>query len=52
MLESLPGLARGQLGRRAEPADAPLPAVIGLLLQHFQQGLQSITVAGGGDAGH
>ena len=51
MLEVFPGLARRQPGGGAQPADAALPAVLGLLLQHLQQGLQSIAVAGGGEAG-
>ena len=52
MLEGLPGLARRQPGGGAQSADAPLPAVLGLLLQHLQQGLQGVAVAGGGEAGH
>ena len=52
VLEGLPGLARRQPGGGAQPADAPLPAVLGLLLQHLQEGLQGLAVAGGGEAGH
>ena len=52
MFEGLPGLARGQSRRGAQPADAPLPTVLGLLLQHLQEGLQGSAVAGGGEAGH
>ena len=52
VLEGLPGLARGQLGRGAQPGDAPLPAVLGLLFQHLQEGLQGVAVASGGEAGH
>ena len=50
--EGLPGLARGQPGGGAQPANAPLPAVLGLLLQHLQEGLQGVAMAGGGEAGH
>ena len=52
MLEGLPGLARQQSGRGAQPADAALPPVLGLLLQHLQQGLQGVAVPGGGESGH
>ena len=52
VLESLPGLASRQPGGGAQPADAPLPTVLGLLLQHLQEGLQGLAVAGGGEAGH
>ena len=41
VLEGLPSLAGGQPGCGAQPADAALPAVLGLLLQHFQQGLRA-----------
>ena len=52
VLEGLPGLARRQSGRGAQPADAALPPVLGLLLQHFQEGLQGVAVPGGGESGH
>ena len=52
VLEGLPGLARGQPGRGTQPTGAPLPAVLGLLLQHLQEGLQGVAVAGGSEAGH
>ena len=52
VLEGLPGLACRQPRGGAQPADAPLPAVLGLLLQHFQESLQGISVSGGGEAGH
>ena len=52
VLEGLPGLAGGQPGCGAQPADAALPPVLGLLLQHFQEGLQGVAVPGGGDSGH
>ena len=52
VLEGLPSLARGQPGCGAQPGDAPLPAVLGLLLQHLQEGLQGVAVAGGSEAGH
>ena len=51
MLEGLPSLACGQPGPSAQPADAPLPTVLGFLLQHFQEGFQGIAAAGGGEAG-
>ena len=51
VLEGLPSLAGGQPGCGAQPADAALPAVLGLLLQHFQQGLQGVAVPGGGESG-
>ena len=51
MLEGLPGLARRQPRCGAQPADAPLPAVLGLLLQHLEEGLQGVTVASGSEAG-
>ena len=49
MLESLPGFAARQHGLLAQPADAPLPPVLRLLLQ---QCLQGVAVADGGEAGH
>ena len=52
VLEGFPGLARRQPGRGAQPADAPLPAVLGLLLQYFQESLQGVAVAGCSEAGH
>ena len=52
VLEGLPSLAGGQSGRGAQPADAALPPVLGLLLQHFQEGLQGVAVSGGGESGH
>ena len=52
VLGGLPGLADGQSGRGAQPADAALPAVLGLLLQHFQQGLQGVAAPGRGESGH
>ena len=48
VLEGLPGLARGEPGFFAQPVDAPLPAVLGLLLQHFQEGGQGVAVTGVG----
>ena len=47
VLEGFPGLARGKPGLPAQPVDAPVAAVLGLLLQHFKQGSQGIAVAGG-----
>ena len=52
VLEGLPGLARGELGFLAQPADAPVAAVLGLLLQHLKKCGQSFAVAGGGETGH
>ena len=52
VLEGLPGLARGQPALPAQPADAPVPTVLGFLFQHFQEGIQGIAVSGGGEAGH
>ena len=52
MLEGLPSLPCGQPGLPAQPADAPLPTVVSLLLQHFQEGFQSIAVACVGEAVH
>ena len=52
MLEGLPGLARGELGLLVQPADAPVAAVLGLLLRHLQEGGQGVAVAGGGETGH
>ena len=52
MLEGLPGLARGQPGCSAQPADATLPSILGLLLQNLPEGGQGIAVSGGGEAGH
>ena len=52
MLEGLPGLASGQPGLLAESVDPPLPSILGLLLQHFQEGGQGVAVSGGGEAGH
>ena len=52
VLESLPGLARGEFGLTAQPVDAPVAAVLGLLLQHLQEDGQGIAVAGGGETGH
>ena len=52
VLESLPGLARGEPGPLTQPVDAAVAAVLGLLLQHLQQGGQGIAVAGGGETSH
>ena len=52
VFEGLPSLAGRQPGGGAQPVDAPLPAVLGLLFQHLQQGLQGVAVADGGEAGH
>ena len=52
VLESLPGLARGQSGLPAQPVDAPVAAVLSLLLQHLEEGGQGLAVAGGGETSH
>ena len=52
VLEGLPGLARGQPGRHAQPTNATLLSILGLLLQHLQEGGQGIALSGGGEAGH
>ena len=45
LLEGLPGLAQRQLGFPKQQDDAPLAAVLGLLLQHLKQGGQGVAVA-------
>ena len=52
MLESLPSLARGELGYLTQPVDAPMAAILSFLLQHLEEGGQSVAVAGFGDTGH
>ena len=52
MLEGLPSLASGQPGLLAESVDPPLPSILGLLLQHLQEGGQGVAVASGGEAVH
>ncbi len=52
MLEGLPGLARGQPGRLTQPVDAPVAAILGLLLQHLQEGGQGLAVASLSETGH
>ena len=52
VLEGFPGLARGELGRLTQPVDAPVAAILGLLLQHLQEGGQRIAVARLGETGH
>ena len=44
VLERLPGLACGQPGLLAQPVGAPLPTVLGFLLQHLQEGEQRVAV--------
>ena len=48
VLEGFPGLARGEPGFLPKPVVAPLSAVLGLLLQHFQEGGQGVAMTGGG----
>ena len=50
LVEGLPSLARGEPGLLAQPVDAPVAAVLGLLLQHLQEGGQCIAVASDGEA--
>ena len=52
VLEGFPSLAGRQPGFLAQPVDAPLLPVLGLLLQHLEEDGQSAAVAGGGEAGH
>ena len=52
VLESLPGLALWELGLLSQPVDAPVPTVLGLLFQDFQEGGQGVAVTGGGEPGH
>ena len=52
VLEGLPGLARGQPGLPAQPVDAPVAAILSLLLQHFQESCQGIAVSSGGETSH
>ena len=52
VLDSLPGLARGEPGPLTQPVDAPVAAVLGLLLQHLQEDGQGIAVAGSSETGH
>ena len=52
MLESLPSLARGELGYLTQPVDTPVPAILGFLLQHLEEGGQSVAVVGFGEAGY
>ena len=52
VIESFPGLARGELGCLTQPVDAPVAAILGFLLQHFEKGGQSIAVASLGETGH
>ena len=52
MLEGLPGLARREFGCLTQPVDAPVAAVLGLLLQHLEEGGQGVAVARLGETGH
>ena len=52
MFEGLPGLARGEPGRLTQPVDAPVLPILGLLLQHLQEGGQGLAVASLGETGH
>ncbi len=52
VLEGFPGLARGQPGRLTQPVDAPVATILGLLLQHLQEGGQGVAVASLGETGH
>ena len=52
VLESFPSLARGQPGRGAQQVDAPLAAVVGLLLQYLKKCGQGFAMAGGGETSH
>ena len=52
VLEGFPSLARGQPGHLAQPVDAPLAAVVSLLLQHLKKCGQGFAMAGGGETSH
>ena len=52
VLEGLPSLSRGQPGCLTQPVDAPVAAIIGLLLQYLEEGGQGVAVAGLGETGH
>ena len=52
VLEGCPNLAGRQPGFLAQPVDAPLLPVLGLLLQHLKEDQQGTVVAGGCEAGH
>ena len=52
VLEGLPSLARGELGRLTQPVDAPVATILGFLLQHLQEGGQGVPVASLCEAGH
>ena len=52
VLERFPGLARGQPGFSAQPVDAPMAAIFGLLFQYFQESGQGVAVASGGETMH
>ena len=48
VLEGFPGLARGQPGLPAQPADASVAAILSFLLQYLQESCQGIAVSSGG----
>ena len=52
VLEGFPGLARGEPGGLTQSIDAPVATILGLLLQHLQEGGQGVTVARLGETGH
>ncbi len=52
VLERFPGLARGEPGLSAQPVDAPMAVILGLLFQHFQESGQGVAVASGGETLH
>ncbi len=52
VLERFPGLARGEPGLSAQPVDAPMAAILGLLFQYFQESGQGVAVASGGETSH
>ena len=51
MLEGVPCLADGQPGCSSDADDAPLPAILGFLLQHLHKGVQGVHVTGCGEPG-
>ena len=52
VLEGFPGLARGQPGLPAQPADAPVAAILSFLFQYLQESCQGIAVSSGGETSH
>ena len=51
VLEGVPRLSDGQLGRSSESDDAPLPAVLGFLFQHLHESQEGVGVTGCGEPG-